>query len=70
MKSLFSFLSPANDERRLLAEVTCEIKSSPECGYSSGGNGGWALQCVFAIQSTQRGSRFGHQCKTPSLGKE
>src|SRR6266850_3434745 len=42
-KSLFSFLSPANRESRLLVEVTCEVKSSPECGYSNGGNGGWAL---------------------------
>ncbi len=70
MKSLFSFLSPAKGASRLLPEVTCEIKSNPECAYSNGGNGGWALQCVLAIKSIKRNSSFRHQCKTPSLGKE
>ena len=61
---------PLNGASRLLPEVTCEIKSNPECAYSNGGNGGWALQCVLAIKSIKRNSSFRHQCKTPSLGKE
>jgi hypothetical protein len=63
-------LSPANDESRLLAEVTCEVKGSPEYGYSNGGNGGWPLQWVLAIKSIQLISRFRQQRKTSSVGKE
>jgi hypothetical protein len=53
---------PANDKRRLLAEVTYDVKSRLACGYSDSGNRGWALQRVLPIQSIEYSYKFRERC--------